>query len=605
MHYSPFGWVTDAKGYTARYDDGCSGFVHAEVNKLRILTSPPRISFTSVPYAHEPSIQTRIEVDFVNFRNVSIASRASVGFGLLAVLVFAMGSFSLWQMALMRASANEVDHNWLPSIVALSETNQDMLRLRTQNIRLLLTQDSQSLQQVIDKINGLRTHLSKSQEAYSKLIVLDKERDLFQLFTKKQQQYLQYQSQVMTLAQQGNLVEATKIANEDMRGLADEVANALNELSKINQDGAERATTDAEHVFESSQRLVIGLMVIAGLITLALAILLTRSIVRPLRESLSIAQVIASGDLTHVINVSGKDELTQLQVALQEMQQKLRETIRNIADSSSLLASASEELSSVTNDTTRGLLQQGAEIEQAATAVNEMTSAVEEVARNAVATSEASRESDVIAQQGREQVVKTVSSIESLSGDVTLNAERLGELAKRINGIGKVLEVIRAIAGQTNLLALNAAIEAARAGEAGRGFAVVADEVRALAHRTQESTKEIEQMITGIHQGTNEAVDSMKLSNAKASTTLEVARSAGLALEEIAQAMSRITERNIVIASASEEQAAVAREVDRNLTNIRDLAVQTSAGANQTSASSQELSRLAVDLNTVVARFTV
>jgi methyl-accepting chemotaxis protein len=287
------------------------------------------------------------------------------------------------------------------------------------------------------------------------------------------------------------------------------------------------------------------------------------------------------------------------------MQQQLRETIRNIADSSSLLASASEELSSVTNDATRGLLQQGAEIEQAATAVNEMTSAVEEVARNAVATSEASRESDAIAQQGREQVVKTVESIESLAGDVTLNAERLGELAQRINGIGKVLEVFRAIAGQTNLLALNAAIEAARAGEAGRGFAVVADEVRALAHRTQQSTQEIEQMITGIHQGTNQAVESMKLSNTKASSTLDVARSAGLALDEIAQAMNRITERNIVIATASEEQAAVAREVDRNLTNIRDLAMQTSAGANQTSASSQELSRLAVDLNTIVARFTV
>ena len=541
----------------------------------------------------------------MNIRNISIASRASAGFALLAVLVLALGSFCLWQMSLMRASSHEVDRNWLPSIIALNETSQDMLRLRTQNIRLLLPQDSRSLQQVIDKIKGLKTHLSKSQEAYSKMIVLDKERDVFQLFTKKQQQYLELQSQVINQAQQGNLAEATRIADEDMRGLADEVGNALTELSKLNQDGAARATTDAEQVFASSQQLVIGMMLLTALITIGLAIVLTRSIIRPLREALTIAQVVASGNLTQNIAVNGKDEVAQLQAALRDMQQKLRETIRNIADASSLLASASEELSSVTNDATRGLLQQGAEIEQAATAVNEMTSAVEEVARNAVATSEASRESDVIAKQGREQVVKTVQSIESLSGEVTLNAERLGELAQRINGIGKVLEVIRAIAGQTNLLALNAAIEAARAGEAGRGFAVVADEVRALAHRTQQSTQEIEQMITGIHQGTNQAVESMKLSNTKAFTTLEVARSAGLALDEIALAMSRITERNIVIATASEEQAQVAREVDRNLTNIRDLAVQSSAGANQTSASSQELSRLAVDLNTIVARFSV
>ncbi|MFQ6572955.1 methyl-accepting chemotaxis protein [Pseudomonas sp. UM16] len=250
-------------------------------------------------------------------------------------------------------------------------------------------------------------------------------------------------------------------------------------------------------------------------------------------------------------------------------------------------------------------MQQSQEIEQAATAVNQMTTAVEEVASNAVATSEASRESDRIARQGREQVRLTVVSIESLAAGVASNAEEVGQLAQQVHGITKVLDVIGSIAEQTNLLALNAAIEAARAGDAGRGFAVVADEVRALAHRTQQSTREIEQMINAIQQGTDRAVEGMQQSNERARSTLDGAHAAGAALEEIATAISLINERNLVIASASEQQAQVAREVDRNLTNIRDLALQTSAGANQTNAASQALSQLAIDLNGLVGRFSV
>ncbi len=184
-------------------------------------------------------------------------------------------------------------------------------------------------------------------------------------------------------------------------------------------------------------------------------------------------------------------------------------------------------------------------------------------------------------------------------------AELIGNLAEESRDIGKVLDVIRGLADQTNLLALNAAIEAARAGEAGRGFAVVADEVRALAHRTQQSTSEIERMIGSIQGGTEQAVNSMRTSTERAESTLNIARGAGLALDTITAAVAEINERNLVIASAAEEQAQVAREVDRNLVNINDLSVQSATGAHQTSAASAELSRLAVDLNGLVARFSV
>ncbi|MGE6534890.1 methyl-accepting chemotaxis protein [Pseudomonas sp. NPDC077405] len=290
---------------------------------------------------------------------------------------------------------------------------------------------------------------------------------------------------------------------------------------------------------------------------------------------------------------------------MKRMQARLRETIMSISDSSTQLAAAAEELNVVTEDSSRGLAQQNSEIEQAATAVNQMTAAVDEVARNAVATAEASKQSEQSGREGQQQVSRTVQSINDLAQGVTTTAGQVGELANKVRDITKVLDVIRAIAEQTNLLALNAAIEAARAGDAGRGFAVVADEVRALAHRTQQSTQEIEEMIGGIQHGTESAVRAMQQSNQQAHSTLVVAQAAGQALDQIAAAIATISERNLVVASASEEQAQVSREVDRNLMNIRDLSMQTSAGANQTSAASQELAQLAVGLRALVGRFSV
>ncbi|MBK5551556.1 methyl-accepting chemotaxis protein [Pseudomonas sp. TH03] len=541
----------------------------------------------------------------MSIRSLNIAPRAGLGFGLLALMVFGLGAFALQQMSNMRAESDQVDNNWLPSVMAVGEMSQDMLRLRALTMRLLINRDPQALAQNVSKLNELKGTLGDAQQRYDALIVLPEERSLFDRFKMSEQQYLQFQGQVMTLSAQGQVDDAAVIVNGEMSPLADEISVTLKTLVELNKHNANLATEAARRVFSTS-RVWVGVMVaIAALMTIGLALLLTRSIVLPLSQSLRVAEVVAGGDLTGDISITGKDEPARLLHALKSMQQSLRETIRQISDSSSQLASASEELSCVTEDATRGLHQQSLEIEQAATAVNQMTAAVEEVASNAVATSEASRESDRIAQHGREQVHQTVLSIESLADDVTANATQVEDLAQKVYGISKVLDVIRSIAEQTNLLALNAAIEAARAGNAGRGFAVVADEVRALAHRTQQSTQEIEQMISGIQQGTDSAVSSMQQSNSRARSTLEVAKAAGVALEEIASAFTLINERNIVIASASEEQAAVAREVDRNLMNIRDLALQTSAGANQTSAASQELSRLAVDLHTMVARFSV
>jgi methyl-accepting chemotaxis protein len=538
-------------------------------------------------------------------RNMNIAPRAALGFGVLALLVFGLGAFALVQMSSMRKQSDLVEGKWLPSVMELGTMGQDLMRIRTLTLRLMLNRSADALQENYAKIDQLKAGLQSTEQHYVALIESPRERELYEGFATAKQAYFQRQNRVMELSRQNQMDDALQVINGEMNQYADKMTQALNELTAINKKGAGEATDLAQQVFGSAQSWVMGMIVLTALITLVLAWGLTRSIVQPLAQALGIAQVIAAGDLTADIVVQGRDEPARLLEALKAMQLSLRRTILRISDSSSQLASASEELSTVTEDSTRGLHQQSLEIDQAATAVNQMTAAVEEVARNAVATSQASDESERIAQRGRQQVKETVASINHLAEDVTQTGDQVGVLAQKVYGITKVLDVIRSVAEQTNLLALNAAIEAARAGEAGRGFAVVADEVRALAHRTQSSTQEIELLVSDIRQGTDQAVEAMQGSNSRARSTLELAQSAGVALDEIAAAITLITERNTVIASASEEQAQVAREVDRNLTNIRDLALQSSAGANQTSAASHDLSRLATDLNGMVAAFSV
>ncbi len=508
-------------------------------------------------------------------------------------------------MGAMREKSDEINENWLPSVLAIGDVNVNVLRLRAITLRLILNRDSAQVQNNLRLAEELRSSLGKSLGSYEQLISSAEEQGIYDEFKRAEAAYLQEQGRITEAVRQGDFEAAAEVVGGSINQHADAMLKNLIKLTEINRLGALGAGEMVDEVTVSARIWVIAMMILATLITVALALLLTRSIVAPLSEAVRVAEQVASGDLTQSIHTEGKDEPARLLGALKDMQQSLRTTIQGISDSSNQLASASEQLHAVTEDSTRGLHQQNTEIEQAATAVNEMTAAVEEVARNAVSTSEASRESTVTAQRGREQVHQTVDSIGQLASDVTTTSAEIEQLAERVHEISKVLDVIRSIAEQTNLLALNAAIEAARAGDAGRGFAVVADEVRALAHRTQQSTQEIEQMIGGIQGGTDRAVSAMQSSTGRARSTLEVAQAAGVALEQITQAISSINERNLVIASASEEQAQVAREVDRNLVNIRDLSMQTSAGANQTSASSQELSRLAVDLNNLVTRFKV
>ncbi|POA22078.1 methyl-accepting chemotaxis protein [Pseudomonas sp. FW300-N1A1] len=541
----------------------------------------------------------------MSLRSMNIAPRAFAGFALIGTLMLILGVFALNQMSKIRGAAEDITQNSVPSIKSLDEFTQLTLRLRVLSYRLLINREADTQQQTLALLDQRNQQIREAQTGYEKLISSPQERAAYDQYVTLLGQYRQLEERMKTLSRNNQVSELQTLLNTELLNNSEAVNAVLNRLLEINTQGSLDTNRQAADQYASAFNLVVALLVVATALTLLFAWLLTNSITQPIAKALNAAEAIAEGNLTRPITVDGTDEAGRLLLAMSKMQEKLRDTLQRISGSATQLASAAEELNSVTDESARGLTQQNNEIEQAATAVNEMTSAVEEVARNAVSTSEASKNATASAGDGRDLVQETVSAIERMSGDVQSTATLIGNLAEESRDIGKVLDVIRGLADQTNLLALNAAIEAARAGEAGRGFAVVADEVRALAHRTQQSTSEIERMIGSIQSGTEHAVDSMRNSTERAESTLNIARGAGLSLDTINSAIVEINERNLVIASAAEEQAQVAREVDRNLVNIRDLSIQSATGANQTSAASNELSRLAVDLNTMVGRFNL
>ena len=409
------------------------------------------------------------------------------------------------------------------------------------------------------------------------------------------QQLAAYRSHFAQL--KNNLGELDQ-SEEDMTSRAREVTAASSQSLKLQR---ELLASDSSH---AKQTLLIA-AAIAFVLGVLCALFITQAIVTPLQRVVGIARQVADGDLTTNIESDRRDELGQLMQAMQAMTLSLRDLIGQLGAGITQLATAAEELSAVTEQTSAGVTQQRMETDQVATAMNQMAATVQDVAHNAENAASSASDAEDQTREGDKVVQQAITRIEQLASTVEASAEAIGRLKGDSANIGTVLDVIKSIAEQTNLLALNAAIEAARAGEAGRGFAVVADEVRALARRTQESTQQIEQLVAALQNGAESAVSVMAQSRSMAGETVEAARHAGTALTRIDEAVSRIQQMNQQIATASEEQSSVAEEINRSIANIRDIAEQSAAATEETSTASVDLARLGSDLQQQINRFRV
>ena len=359
---------------------------------------------------------------------------------------------------------------------------------------------------------------------------------------------------------------------------------------------------DALADMRNTALIVAGIAIALGLLVAALV---ARGIVRPIRVAVDAMRDIAAGegDLTRRLEEHGRNEVAELGQAFNQFAEKVRRLVSEVAGSTSQVAAAAEEMSAITDEFNRDVAQQRHEIEQVATAMNEMTATVQDVARNAAQAAASAQAADREAQQGQQVVHETVSSIESVSVEVEHTASAIQRLEADSQSISAVLEVIRGVAEQTNLLALNAAIEAARAGEQGRGFAVVADEVRTLASRTQQSTLEIQQVIEQLQSGARNAAEVMHRGRAQVDSSVLQAQQAGSSLTSITSAVASISDMNVQIASAAEQQSAVSDEISQNVVNINQVADRVTEAAGQTAQASSQLAYLAAGLQSLVGQF--
>lgn len=371
-----------------------------------------------------------------------------------------------------------------------------------------------------------------------------------------------------------------------------ETENYLNKMLKSKEDA-----------YESSAINLIVIILLIILVVQGIVWWIARGITRPISVAVEAAQRIAEGDLSTDIKVYTMDETGQLLKAMKSMQEGLRNIVNQITDTTTQLSSTSLQMRTVTGKTHKGASKQELETDQLATAINEMSATVQEVARNASAAAQSAVEASTEANSGQTVVIEAIKMMDVLVQDIAAATMVVNELKTETINIGSVLDVIGDIAEQTNLLALNAAIEAARAGEQGRGFAVVADEVRTLASRTQNSTSEIQKMIDRLQEGASKAVTSMELSQENTHRSSSKANNAGDSLATITKAVEVIMDMNTQIASAAEEQSSVTEELNRSIINIRDVAGETSQAAQHTTDATGDLNNMSGQLQTLVGRF--
>lgn len=387
---------------------------------------------------------------------------------------------------------------------------------------------------------------------------------------------------------------------QNMREQVDQESKAMDKIMSGLMDTQQRLAHEDQHSAFIQMAVLTALALVIGLLA---SVVISRQITAPLALTVDLARRIAKGDLTVQARSARKDELGDLQNAMQEMAQNLNTLVQGIGNGVTQISTSAEKLSAMSEQTSAGVRQQKSEVDQVATAMHEMASTVQEVARNTTDASAAATLADQQARHGSTVVKQATVQISELAMAIEELGGAMNVLTQDSEQIGKVIDVIKAVAEQTNLLALNAAIEAARAGEQGRGFAVVADEVRSLAQRTQDSTKEIEALIVTLQQGTQAAATLMTSSRERTLDTVVLAQKAELAITEINQSIGTIQEMSLQISAAAEQQSAVADEINRSIVSVRDVADQSAVASEESAAATIELASLGQDLQRMTAHF--
>ncbi|WP_421275577.1 methyl-accepting chemotaxis protein [Aeromonas veronii] len=545
------------------------------------------------------------------FKNMSIGQKLSAGFAILALLVLGLAWFSISQLAKLYGDTETITGNLLPSTRLASQMHVAVLDARRSELAQVIGGLNKDEQEVSDRtltFNKAKQEFEQAAQKYGALpFTTGEEKQVYEQVVAAGAKYFSVHDQLLNAFAAGDLDKVRSLRKNETRAALEEVGAKSYRLRESNNEIADEMVKDIAAMYSNVRTMSIIVSLVTLGFVVVIAWLLTAQIRNPVMALLEQTRRVSSGDLTSRIDMQqfNNDELGTLAKGFGEMQTNLRTLVSEVSGSVVQLSSAAEEISSVASQSANNMNAQQHELNQLATAMNEMQATVQEVSRNTSDAASAATSASETAEIGAKTVNDSILRIERVAGAIESTAVVIRQLGDDSRNIGMVLEVIRGIAEQTNLLALNAAIEAARAGEQGRGFAVVADEVRTLAKRTQDSTSQINTIIAELQQRAEQAGSTMQQSQELMNTTVATAREAGESISQISGSVSSISHMNIQIATATEEQGAVSEELNRNVVNISHASEEVAAGATQMAQACNELNHLATQLQDMVRRFRV